>query len=147
MTSEEQSSKINNYLICLVYGDDSHKGHGRKGYVEIFSNLSSHEIKEAYIQGCEKIGLDFQHVMSHYTRTDQRVPQILIEALHKFGYDFNDDALEQCQEEGSLHIDVYGYIVMWLFVAEVGNPLFEKTYSTSYKNIKPDIDIGGYWFA
>lgn len=125
------------YDIELTVGDYWNDGHGQHRSVIIRSSLFGEEIKEAYLEGCNKVGINLvDDICRSYE--DGCISKIDYEKFvaagftHPYGPEYSTDDNYYC-------LDSEFYTDLYLFMIKLGNPEFE------YEKIKTDkIDIGGY---
>jgi len=155
--------------IRFVLGDWSDDGHGKTSDELISCNRTVEELKEAFLKGCDIIGIKadpssgcmyFADVASEYE--DDNLPDILVEYFDLADY-IDDPAggfrvtgwlegqeilLPKWKEEAYQHkstspYKVFGipYIVLWFAVACEGDPEIEAAVVT---DDMPFLNIGGY---
>ena len=141
------------HKIRLCVGDWSHDGHNQVENIYINANVFIEDLESAYKLGAEKIGVDItRDLCNEYD--DNKIEFSVLEkfALHGFkpsmiNIDVEPDDIycggENVDGDGfdPLRIDSTEFTQLWLFTAQVGNPLIGYEIIT---DDAPEINIGGY---
>lgn len=122
--------------IRLIMGDTSDDGHGKTITICYDVNVSSYELKQAFIRGTDTLGVDLEEICSGYG--DNILDNEDYEKLSKhidvesIGFDIFED---------EINIPHEAYAELWMRIAQVGDPSikFELLHDTD-----DEIDIGGY---
>lgn len=139
------------YKIRMVLGDPKNDGHGIVESNVIFSNLSFDELTAAYADGSLKIGFDFiSSICAEYQ--DMELPDSeltilesagLLDWLNKNSRGKHNNSLTEFFFDKDADINrltTTKYILVWLFIAWLGNSLLEFELDGEL----PSIHIGGY---
>ncbi len=135
--------------IDLILGDWSHDGHGLTDTITITSNLTVDEVKKAYKDGANKVGVDLvKDACSGYED-----PWIAYEDWQKLaGFGLTPDSIEkyaydvnEMQKNIDIQHEVYlsrdAFVKAYLFIIGIGNPDFNCDIVKANPNT---IHIGGY---
>lgn len=124
--------------IKLVIGDWSRDGHEKSETFVIESNLTKKEIEKAFKKGTKLINIDFTKYCEEYE--DSSIPMEVASDLFKLGFDMNSiDDYDQFSK--TVCLDPTSYMMIYLFLAQKGNPNFG--YTIIDENLD-EIHIGGY---
>lgn len=135
--------KTNKHKMNLVLGDWSRDGHGQSETFGIETNLTKNEIQESYKKGVEIVDLDLSEKVCRY-HEDDSISLENLEKLKKHGLKFFQEngeeyELEENFDETGFSVSEEDFVIMFMFIVKLGNPLLEWNFCES-----ESINIGGY---